>query len=246
MTPEPEMRTVIIRTVLRVMLPLSGDAASNEAQEKANQIIGKIVTPAPGGTEPALNSNTARLLLKDLLAQTNYKPMPGTEGTLRDLRSNERLNFVIGTSVGLVFGHMQWRQKQVQSILDVWPAQEFYRAYPRANERNWPEQWKAAGGQFFPGKSSYPAGRMVALKNDAIWTTISAFGMPFCPFDLGSGMDVRDVSRNEALELGVMKINNPIQPAALSASNEFQESLAIKLREKLAKAEADEQRELDE
>ena len=80
----------------------------------------------------------------------------------------------------------------------------------------------------------------------SIWTTISAFGMPFCPFDLGSGMDVRDVSRNEALELGVMKINHPIQPAALSASNEFQESLAIKLRENLAKLEADEERELDE
>jgi hypothetical protein len=246
MTPESEMRKAIIRIVLRVMFPLSGDGASNEAQEKANQIIGKIVTPAPGRTEPELNSNTARLLLKDLLAQTQYKPMTGTEGTLRDLKSNERLNLVIGTAVHLVFGHRQWKQKQVQSILDVWPAQEFYRAYPRVNEQNWPERWKAAGGQFFPGKSSYPEGRMIALKDDAIWMTISAFGLPFCPFDLGSGTDVRDVARNEALELGVLKINHSIQPASLSASDEFQESLAIKLRENLAKLEAEEERELDE
>ena len=108
---ESEMRNVIIRIVLRVMLPLSDDAASNEAQEKANEIIGRIVTPAPGRTEPELNSNTARLLLKDLLARTNYKPMPDTEGTLRDLKSNERLITVIGTAVHLVFGHRQWKRK---------------------------------------------------------------------------------------------------------------------------------------
>lgn len=228
------------------MLPLSDDAASNGAQEKANQIIRKIVTPAPDKTEAALNSNTARLLLKDLLARTNYKPMPSTEGTLRDLKSNERLNLVIGTAVHLVFGHMQWRQKQVQSILDVWPAQEFYRAYPRVNERNWPERWRAAGGRFFPGKTSYPEGRMVALQNDAIWATVSAFGLPFCPFDFTSGMDVRDLSRDEALGLGVLKIDHSIHPAAISASDEFQESLAIKLRENLAELEKDEEVELDE
>lgn len=46
MTPESEMRKVIIRIVLRLMLPLSGEAVPNEAREKANEIIGKIVTPA--------------------------------------------------------------------------------------------------------------------------------------------------------------------------------------------------------
>lgn len=233
------MGKAVIRTVLRVMLPLGSDAASSDAQEKAYQIVCKVV-------EAEFNSNTARWMLKDLLARTNYKPIPGTEGTLRDLRTNEPLNLAVNTAVHLVFGHWQWKQQQVQSILDMWPAQEFYRAEWRENPRNWPERWKAAGGRFFPGKSSYPEGRMIALKDDAIWTTISAFGLPFCPFDFTSGMDVRDVGRNEALELGVLKVNHSIQPAALSASDEFQERLATKVNESFAKFQVDEERRLSD
>ena len=49
---------------------------------------------------------------------------------------------------------------------------------------------------------------MIALKDDPVWTGISAFGNPFPPFDFGSGMGVRNISRKEALELGVLTEND--------------------------------------
>jgi hypothetical protein len=44
----------------------------------------------------------------------------------------------------------------------------------------------------------------IALKTSPIWTALSAFGHPYPPFDWGSGMDVRDVSADRAIELGLI------------------------------------------
>lgn len=243
---ETEIDKAIIRTVLRVMLPLGNDAASSQAQEKANQIIWKLVTPAPGKSEPEFSTNVARRMLGDMLAQMDYEPAPGKEDTIQDLLSDARLDLIILTAVFLVFGHKRWRGRQEPTYLHDWPCFEFYRAFRRENQRNWPERWKAAGGLFFSAESSHPEARMIALKDDPIWTTISAFGLPFPPFDFHSGMDVRDVSRQVAVELGVIQIDHTIQPAALSASDEFQERLAAKLHENLAKLEADEERRMSD
>jgi hypothetical protein len=240
MTLETEMEKAIIRTVLRVMLPLGNDAVSSEAQEKANQIVWKLVIPAPGKTEPEFSTNVARRMLGVMLAQMGYEPPPGKEDTIRDLLSDARLDLIILTAVYLVFSYKRWNGRQYPTYLYDNPCLEFYRAFPRRAMRDWPERWKAAGGRFFPGESPYPEGRMIAMKDDPIWTTISAFGLPFPPFDFHSGMDVRDVSRQVAVELGVMQIDHSIQPAALSASNEFQERLAAKLHKNLTKLEADE------
>jgi hypothetical protein len=65
-------------------------------------------------------------------------------------------------------------------ILNAWPAQEFYRAFPRAIHRDWLRRWTEAGGQICNGK-------MIALKDDPIWHTLSDFGFPFPPFAPGSG-----------------------------------------------------------
>jgi hypothetical protein len=45
---------------------------------------------------------------------------------------------------------------------------------------------------------------MIARKDDPIWTAISAFGIPYAPFDFNSGMDLMDVDHDEAVELGVI------------------------------------------
>jgi len=45
---------------------------------------------------------------------------------------------------------------------------------------------------------------MIARKDDTIWQALSAFGLPFPPFDLGSGMGWREISRKEAIELSVI------------------------------------------
>ena len=50
---------------------------------------------------------------------------------------------------------------------------------------------------------------MIALKGDPIWAAISRFGTPWPPFDFGSGMGVEDIDWEEAVELGVLKKDDP-------------------------------------
>ena len=69
--------------------------------------------------------------------------------------------------------------------------------HPRKKERGttyWQNRWKNAGGKFH-------GGRMIALKDDPVWTKLSAFGTPYPPFDWGSGMGVRDIDRKTAIDL---------------------------------------------
>jgi hypothetical protein len=230
----------IIDVVIKVMLPLE------EVSERAKEIISKLIIPLPGKSEVELSDNKARQMLGALLDSMNYKAPSCHCGRITDLRSDDRLNLIIDTATGLAFGCWRWHQGQVQSILDMWPAQEFYRAASRENPRNWFERWQAAGGRVFQftGKESYPAtpnykGRMIALKNDTIWETVSVFGLPFRPFDFQSGMDIRDVTRHEAIELGLIESNQRIQPIVLPPSDEFKKQLAARLRQNLAKLEDD-------
>jgi len=65
------------------------------------------------------------------------------------------------------------------------------------NKRAWQMRWAQNGGRLF-------AGRMIARKDDPIWTKISTFGVPYPSFDFNSGMGVRDISRREAIRLGVI------------------------------------------
>jgi hypothetical protein len=90
-------------------------------------------------------------------------------------------------------------------ILDSCPAQEFYRAYPRGVHRDWLSRWTKAGGHLYNGK-------MIALKDDPIWHTLSDFGFPFSPFALRSGMRVRDIKRQEAIDLGLIDLNRRVSP----------------------------------
>ena len=53
---------------------------------------------------------------------------------------------------------------------------------------------------------------MIALKNDPIWTEISAFRNPYPPFDYNSGMGIRNVPRSEAIRLGVMTAEQKVRP----------------------------------
>lgn len=120
------------------------------------------------------------------------------------LARDSRLNLILDTQTRMSSGFGSFVEGQVPSILFQWPAQEFYRAEERKEPRDWPSRWEEAGGQFYPGDGDYPEGRMIALKNDAIWEEISAFGLPYAPFDYNSGMDLRDIDRDEALDLGLI------------------------------------------
>ncbi len=150
---------------------------------------------------------TKRAELKKLLDSLSYQPAPGEEGSLTDLSSDRRLNVILDTNLEMAQGYGNWAQGQDSAVLDQWPAQELIRVanFESEHKRDWPVRWEAAGGEFFDG-------RMIALKNDPIWTEISRFGLPYPPFDFNSGMDVQDVNRDEAIDLGLIDRDTEILP----------------------------------
>lgn len=169
--------------------------------------IDNIVGPVTSGGKPwtGVNAGSARAQLKDALRSIGYQPAPGDRGTIKDLASDQRLNLIVGTQTDMAHGFAQRAQSMTGPALEMWPAFELYRAEQRNEPRDWPQRWQEAGGEFFPGDDAdYPEGRMVALKTDGIWEDISAFGLPYPPFDFNSGMDIRQVSREECVELGLI------------------------------------------
>lgn len=151
------------------------------------------------------NDATVRAEIKQLLQRIGYDP-GAKAGGIQDLSSDGRINLQIRMNVESAQGYGQFLQGQAEGAIDAFPAQELFRAEDREEPRNWPTRWMQAGGQIFPG------GRMIALKNDPIWSAISAFENPFPPFDYNSGMWVRDVSREDAIALGLLGENETIEP----------------------------------
>lgn len=172
-----------------------------------------------------VNGNTteekARRELEDVLQSIGYES--DAPGSIEDLLSDQRLRLVLRVQAEQSFGYGQWRQGQTDAVLRVYPAQEFYRATNRKEPRNWPERWSAAGGRFFQGRSDYPEGRMIALKDSPIWAEINRFSLPYPPYDFNSGMDIKDVERGEAVALGLMTANQIVIPQ----SRDFERDLAM-------------------
>ena len=68
---------------------------------------------------------------------------------------------------------------------------------------------------------------MIALKTDPIWTKISRFGHPWPPFDFNSGMGVRDVSRADAIRLGVIQAADP--PPKMPETKPMNDDLEVRV-----------------
>src|ERR1700686_2309061 len=129
---------------------------------------------------------------------------PGLAGGLQDITSVRRLNLVYDIQTENAHEYAKWKMDQDPDVLNAYPAQEFIRVSPRLHPRlDWKARWLEAGGR---------AGRMVALKTDPVWIALSVFGRPWPPFDYGSGMGLRDISRREAVALGVMKKGEKVKP----------------------------------
>ncbi len=163
---------------------------------------------------------TVRQEWQDRLDARGYvAPSEDEEGSITDLRSERRTNLILQMNVQMAQGYGRFVQGQDQAILDHWPAQELYRQEPRKEHRDWPTTWRENGGagKMYGSNPDYPgAGRMIALKDDPIWVAISRFGNPYPPFDYNSGMGLRDITRKEAVSLGLMDPGTQIKPVRLS------------------------------
>lgn len=136
---------------------------------------------------------------------------------LQDPASRSRLGLIYDMQIQSAQGYAARKIEMDDDVLDAFPAQELVRLEQRMQPRDWQQRWTAGGGKLY-------GGRMIALKTDEVWTKISRFGTPWPPFDFGSGMGLKDVGRDEAEQLGVLKAgekvksNDPDFNAELEAS----------------------------
>lgn len=175
---------------------------------------------------------TQRLELRKLAETLGLAPAGGDgSGGVSDLGSDARLNLILDTNLRQAQGYGNFAQGDVASVRDEWPAQELIDTNPNQKtpgRRDWSARWLAAGGTFRDG------GRMVALKSDPIWTALSRFGTPYPPFDYGSYWDVRDIGRDEAEALNLIKPGEPTK----SAVEDFNASLEASLPPQAGQYEA--------
>jgi hypothetical protein len=132
-------------------------------------------------------------------------------------------------------GYAAYKGGQDADVLDAFPAQELIRAEDRQQPRDWQARWRAAGGRVIEG-------RMVALKTDPVWAKISAFGVPWPPFDFNSGMGLDDIDRDEAESLGLVKPGQRLEPSVPEFNQGLQagvENLAPDMQEALQQAFGD-------
>lgn len=182
------------------------------------QAVGSRVNALLSG---AVNEATARAELQDVLDSLDYDPQrgftagesvpPAEAGSLRDLSSDKRIRLVLETNLRQAanFGLLE----QGNDPIARWqfPAWELVRIYDREEPRGempgsmgWEERFVRAGGELFDG-------RMIALKDDAVWESLGDSGLfddgldsPFPPFAFNSGMGWREVPREEAIALGLI------------------------------------------
>lgn len=183
------------------------------AKREIERLIGGEVDPA-----------TVRLELKRTLDGLGYQAAPEDAGTIKDLRSDKRLDLVIKTNMEVAQGYGHFRQGQAPEVLDQWPAQELIRVIESKEKRDWLERFRLAGestgSRINDGWTITPEGRMVALKNHPIWEALGSaalfedgLGNPYPPFAFNSGMDVQDIDRDEAMELGIIDRDTQVEPA---------------------------------
>ena len=152
----------------------------------------------------------------------------GREGGAADLTNvagRARLGLIYDMQTRGAFGFARWKSDQDQDALAAFPAWEFKRIYARRLPRlDWPERWdEAFAGD--EGATESSSGRMIALKTSDGWEELSAFGTPWPPFDYGSGMGLRDVSRKTALAIGILDDDEVLESREEGFNDKLQASV---------------------
>lgn len=179
-------------------------ARVNDAETlgKMRELIGKAVDTAKRNPSEALVSPEKFISeMKSYLRGRGY----AVDGTaLTDIASRRRLGLIYKMNYDEAREFAKYSRGQDSDALYMYPAQEFLRVEPRRVPRtDWQTRWRAAGGRIY-------GGRMIALKSSPVWQNLSRFDRPYPPYDFGSGMGVEDVDRDEAIELGLLPKDEPV------------------------------------
>ncbi len=206
-----------LKSSIKERAMFSATVDSVDLLQKYDDLVNGILTGKVGEAE-------GRVQIKELLGDMGYEPDPEHRGGLQDLSSTPRINLALETNVDVARGYGWFTQGQDPLVLDAFPAQELVRFFATGKERDWAARWEKVGGQFFNG-------RMIALKSDPIWNKLGdpaifpdGLGNPYAPFAFNSGMDVRDVSREEATSLGLIDSNTELMPQDRGLNADLQAS----------------------
>jgi len=216
-----------------------------ETSTEIQRLLQPDVIVNPDGTTRApakgesISPAEVRARMKERLAALDYRPAEGEAGTIKDLSSDRRTNLIISTQLGMSRGYGNWRQSQAPAVLDLFPADELFRALDKEKPRDWVNRWNDARATLGDSTTAtaadiFDVGPFIALKNDPIWTEISAFGNPYPPFDFQSGMRVRDVSRPDAIAAGVLAPDETVEPAQASFEDPSLEDIPESIPEPFA------------
>lgn len=155
-------------------------------------------------------------VVSDIMRAARDAGISSGSGSLSDPGSEARANVIIDTNAGLAAGYSKALISNSLGARLAFPAQELLRIEQRNVPRDWLVRWRQAGGRLFNG-------RMIALKEDPVWLKISRFSLPYPPFDFNSGMGVEDVSRDDAISIGL--IQPDYTPPPSSPIDDFNNSL---------------------
>ncbi len=204
------------QTLLEDYLDAAKESVLSLLHPTTEQRADRVTAENPeGNVTVGLNDAYARTKLRELLKQLGYAPDAADAGTIKDLSSDARIQLVLRTNKELAQGQGNWLNSQRTGVLESFPADELFRLEDRAVKRDWLTRWRLAGDQtgdpIGTGWTVTPGGRMIALKNHEIWNWIGsselfedALDVVWPPFAFNSGMWVRDVSRKECEEIGLM------------------------------------------
>lgn len=157
-----------------------------------------------GVLEGNYNHAEARARIREILNDHGYAAPEGLEGTIKDLRTDQRLDVMIRTNVEMARG---WaREQQMRGSLN-YPAKEFRRVESRKNPRpDWPARWAEAAAQV--GYEGVAQSGMIALVDSPIWAVLNVFGNTYPPYDYNSGMGDKYVSYDECRRIGLITDDN--------------------------------------
>ena len=160
----------------------------------------------------AADLSKLRIELRKYLVGEGYKPEDDERGTIKDLTTKARLDVIIKTNVATARGFVSYANGMSPGAYAAFPAMKLLRIRQRKQGRAWDARWKAAGDSIGWKGATPDFGTRTALKDSPIWQKLGdgeggyrdGLGNPFPPFAWGSGVGVVDVSRKEAIELGLI------------------------------------------
>ena len=184
----------IVQTGLRDRALFSSRVGAVKFLQDAQSRLSDLLSNARNA-DGALTSRAQ--LVSDLMRSAREQGIATGAGGLTDPGSSPRAAVIVDTNAGLARGYTSWIAGNSKGARTAFPAQELVRVEPREKPRAWTSRWTEAGGKLY-------GGRMIALKDDSVWHAISEFGVPYPPFDYGSGMGLADVDFEECVSIGLL------------------------------------------